>query len=227
MVKKIKHVVLNRPKRMVATNDDPTKGTQTNPYSIDEAYALYYAGLWVGGWVECYGYIPADLEDWGYYGSGSGTSGSCDPHEEEINPDDGDDGLGHGGNGDENGENGNQGGENQNGSQGGGDTGGGNGNDDGSDNSYNGFATQEDNEWTRNMSMYSCIAYVYNKLYELEIVQQSSDLPILKTTFGMFYYNGIPNHNDMWDGTHNEVDKYAPDPFDENNNPNHDIIRLC
>jgi len=126
MVKKIKHVTLNRPKMMVATNDDPTRGTEENPYSIDEAYALYYAGLWVGGWVECYGYIPANLEDWGYYGSGSGTSGSCDPHEEEINPDDGDDGHGLGGNGDENGENGNQGGENHNGNQGNGNDGGGN-----------------------------------------------------------------------------------------------------
>ena len=128
MVKQIKHVVLNRPKRMVATNDDPTRGSEENPYSIDEAYSLYYAGLWVGGWVECYGYIPADLEDWGYYGSDSGTSGSSDPYEEEINPDDGDDGHGLGGNGDENGENGNQGGENQNGNQGNGNAGGGNGN---------------------------------------------------------------------------------------------------
>ena len=136
MVKKIKHVALNRrtppplcsspfqgDSWMVATNDDPTRGTEENPYSIDEAYSLYYAGLWVGGWVECYGYIPADLEDWGYYGSGSGTSSSCDPYEEEINPGDGDDGLGHGGNEDENGENKEE--ENQNGNQGNGNTGGG------------------------------------------------------------------------------------------------------
>ena len=60
MVKKIKHVVLNRPKRMVASNDDPTKGTQTNPYTQEEFYAMLDNETWTGGWVEGMGYaLPA------------------------------------------------------------------------------------------------------------------------------------------------------------------------
>ena len=60
MVKKIKHVTLNRPKRMVATNDDPTKGTQTNPYTQEEFYAMLDNETWPGGWVEGMGYaLPA------------------------------------------------------------------------------------------------------------------------------------------------------------------------
>ena len=56
MVKKIKHVVLNRPKRMVATNDDPTKGTQENPYTQEEYYVMLGNGTWSGGWIEGVGY---------------------------------------------------------------------------------------------------------------------------------------------------------------------------
>ena len=138
MVKKIKHVVLNRrtppplcsspfqgDSWMVATNDDPTIGTQENPYTLEEFNSLVLIGEWPGGWVEFFGFVPWNLEDW--YGSFSSSDSDCtSSSEEEINPGDGDDGLGHGGNEDENGENKEE--ENQNGNQGNGNDGGGNGN---------------------------------------------------------------------------------------------------
>ena len=136
MVKKIKHVVLNRrtppplcsspfqgDSWMVATNDDPTIGTQENPYTLEEFNRLVLIGEWPGGWVEFFGFVPWNLEDW--YGSFSSSDWDCSSsYEEEINPGDGDDGLGHGGNEDENGENREE--ENQNGNQGNGNAGGGN-----------------------------------------------------------------------------------------------------
>lgn len=37
MVKLIKHIELSRPKKvMAAKNNDPTKGTPENPYTVDE-----------------------------------------------------------------------------------------------------------------------------------------------------------------------------------------------
>ncbi len=125
MIKKIKHVVLNRPKRMVATNDDPTIGTQENPYTLEEFNWLVMTGEWPGGWVEFFGFVPWNLEDW--YGSFSSSDSDCTSSEEENNPGDGDDGLGHGGNEDENGENKEE--ENQNGNKGNGNDGGSVGND--------------------------------------------------------------------------------------------------
>ena len=77
MVKKIKHVTLNRrtphplcsspfqgDSWMVATNDDPTIGTQENPYTLEELNSLVLIGEWPGGWVEFFGFVPWNLEDW-------------------------------------------------------------------------------------------------------------------------------------------------------------------
>ena len=227
MVKLIKQIKLNRPMKAVAANSDPTRGTAENPYTTDEMYSLYYAGKWTGGWVETFGLLDEELNlvaEW--VTNGSLYPSDYDPfaeEEEENNPNNtpadednepagGDAGFigGGGGNTD--------GGDNT-----GGDGTGGGGHNDGN-NQYNSQTTQDDNPWTKNMCLFSCIAFVFNKLYENEIAQQSTDGEIKKTTFGKFYCDGISNHKDLWEGTHNEADKYAPEPFDEDNNPNAVII---
>ena len=76
MVKKIKHVTLNRPKRMLATNDDPTRGTEENPYTWEEFTELWFMNEWYGGWVEGQGFISWDLNASDYSDDGSLTSGS-------------------------------------------------------------------------------------------------------------------------------------------------------
>ena len=133
MVKKIKHVVLNRPKRMVATNDDPTIGTQENPYTLEEFNWLVLIGEWPGGWVEFFGFVPWNLEDW--YGSFScSDSVSSYPDDDDDNDDDehGADGNEEGGehHGEDNHEGKNQGGNHDEGNHGGG-----NGNSGGNENS--------------------------------------------------------------------------------------------
>ena len=69
MTKIIKKVTLNAPASTSTpstpsassgqTGVDPTKGTQTNPYTQEEFYSLLDLGIWSGGWVEGMGYaIP-------------------------------------------------------------------------------------------------------------------------------------------------------------------------
>ena len=89
MVKKIKHVVLNRrtppplcsspfqgDSWMVATNDDPTRGTEENPYTWEEFIELWFMNEWYGGWVEGQGFISWDFNVSDYSDDGSLTSGS-------------------------------------------------------------------------------------------------------------------------------------------------------
>ena len=66
MTKIIKKVTLNAPASTSTpstssgqTGVDPTKGTETNPYTQEEFYSLLDLGIWPGGWVEGMGYaIP-------------------------------------------------------------------------------------------------------------------------------------------------------------------------
>ena len=123
MVKKIKHVTLNRPKRMVTTNDDPTIGTQENPYTLEEFNSLVLIGEWPGGWVEFIGFVPWNLADW--YGSFSSSDHvSSYPDDDDDNDDDehGADGNEEGGEhqGEYNHEGKNQGGNHDEGNHGGG-----------------------------------------------------------------------------------------------------------
>ena len=102
MVKKIKHVVLNRrtppplcsspfqgDSWMVATNDDPTIGTQENPYTLEEFNWLVLIGEWPGGWVEFFGFVPWNLADWyGSFSCSDNVSSYPDDDDDNDNDDD-------------------------------------------------------------------------------------------------------------------------------------------
>lgn len=90
MVKIIKKVKLNAPKRS-SSSSDPTKGTQENPYTQEEFYA-FEPDEWPGGWVEGMGYVlptiyinssmPSDVSDpfgsWDDINPGTDGSGTDD-----------------------------------------------------------------------------------------------------------------------------------------------------
>ena len=108
------------------TGVDPTKGTQTNPYTWDEFKYLFCSWLWNGGWVEGIGYISADIYGSLFSDSDSFHSGWWWPEDEAGGNNNGNQGNG----GNQNSQNGNQGNSNTNGgsNNGGGNDGGNNGN---------------------------------------------------------------------------------------------------
>ena len=60
MTKILKKVKLNAP-ASTSTGVDPTKGTQTNPYTQEEFFYLLDLECWPGGWVEGMGYVITNI----------------------------------------------------------------------------------------------------------------------------------------------------------------------
>ena len=201
MVKKIKQIKLNRPQKAMAANSDPTIGTQENPYTIEEFDWLVFTGEWTGGWVECYGYVPWNLEEW--YDGDSFSTFSSFPFED----DDDDEPEEHEGNGsnkhnEDNNPNDNNENENQNGNNNGENNGGGNGDAGESvDNSNNNPISTQPKGWC----LYNCIAYAIIKLYNTQV----NVIQVVNT-----YVYGT----NSWQGTQSKYDiTYGPRLFDENN----------
>ena len=87
MVKLIKHIELNRPKKVTAAkNNDPTKGTPESPYTVDEYLQLWFDNEQCGGYVEGFGLIDEFgnlIDSWG--SDDSFSSFSSFPFDDEEN----------------------------------------------------------------------------------------------------------------------------------------------
>jgi hypothetical protein len=71
MTKILKKVQLST-EQSISKSADPTKGTQTNPFTQVEMATLQEEGIWNGGYVERMGYVPSNanyggMSDSGYY----------------------------------------------------------------------------------------------------------------------------------------------------------------
>ena len=239
MVKKIKHVALNRrtppplcsspfqgDSWMVATNDDPTIGTQENPYTIEEFNWLVLIGEWPGGWVEFFGFVPWNLEDW--YGSFSCSDNVSSYPDDDDDNDNDDDEHGADGNeegGEHHGED-NHEGENQGGNQDEGNHGGGNGDSGGNKNgnnhsNYDGINGNTKWDPSKYMCFYSCMEYCFAELYGALYNEMNKNLPNA-SLFGYMYCYGLENN---WIGTEIKADSIAPNLFNDDGSLNNNLIK--